>query len=100
MLVSIVCILYCSINIMCYDVSVLTQSSKDRAKPNHQSPLMLTKPLQITGFSGTSVVLRSSLTVPLGALMMGILHVQHTRKPWKAWEQRILHAYIPSHKQN
>lgn len=100
MLVSIVCILYRSINIICYDVSILTQSSKDRAKPNHQSPLKLTKPLQITGFSGTRAVLISGLTVPLGALMMGIWHIQPTRRPWKVWERRSLSAYIPNQKQN
>lgn len=68
---------------MCYDISVLTQSGKGREKPSHRSALTLTKHLQIAGFSSARAVVRSGLTVLLGALMAGILHIQVHKKSQK-----------------
>lgn len=81
---------------MCYDVSVLTQNSTDRAKPNHQSPLMFATSLQITAYSVTKVTLIPGLVVPLGVLMPGVLHVQRTKKLRKAQEQRSQNVYLSS----
>lgn len=92
MLVNIKSTLYCSINVSCYEVSVLTTGQRPII-----IPLMLTKPLQA---AGTRVVLRSGLTVPLGGLMTVILHVWHSRRPWKAWEQGSLCVHMHSQKQN